>query len=266
MTVDAELHAAAATLTPPLMEVPAFDALLRRRRHRRNGMFVAAFVVAMIATVGLVAGTDHGGSPPHVATGSEGSSVPPVTKAAGSSTVVAPTGAGVTLRIPPGWHEFDAAPLGLSQTVLEVGDADAAVGNWLVTTCAPTNDGTTPPSTSAPVLTGTWILLLEYPTVAADPQQVREPFLPGFGSFPVGDRPLDFTRPEGDSHVTMGCGTALLFDDFFFRDAGRTFLAKLMTTNGSNNLPSARQILNSLRVSPTPTEPTTTTAPSGGTR
>lgn len=178
---------------------------------------------------------------------------------AGWHEVTVPS-AGVSIAVPQEWTQFPAQSTDSAKALVTVGHATEAPGDWLSAACS------TEPSAVATTL-GTWITLYEYPasmsaSTLPDPVYgTSNPALPSRSAVP---RPSDFAGTNDASSGWVGCGNALeasratsnagyAFQDEFFIDAGRVFVARTVTTEPvvtKDLITRSRQILNNLRVTP----------------
>jgi hypothetical protein len=217
-----------------------------RRRRRGIGVVVGALVLA-VATLGVVrAADDEGGSSARIAIGPRQSSEAPE----GWTRVELESG--IRFAMPPAWDVFD------------FGTTPEVVKRISVGTGRPTDESLLSACTTAvgqiPTQPGTWIALWEYPTSSGP--QVTGP--EGGDTLEVVDRPADFatTGVSGscqhagdDEQSALGAG----FEIEAFRDAGRVFVARVVTAypvGGTPDFTEANRVLNTLRISPL--EPTTT--------
>jgi hypothetical protein len=271
MTADVRtlLHtAAAAPSRGP--DVEGARRRARDRRRRRRGLGALAAVVVLALATGAFALGNGGGDRARVAIGPR-QSAPQVPD--GWTTIHAD--GGFTLAVPPGWDEHDFGDTPVAQKRVSVGTS-APGDTSVVTACTATGQNPTVP--------GTWLSIWEYPSSAA----TSEVTLPGGdvgtpgGDGSIPERPADFAdappvngrcpfvgnAPAGD--------LAASFEYFWFRDAGRVFLARTVVAYPPSATPDveaaprlfeARQVLDTLRVEPlvASTSTTPTTAPTTST-
>jgi hypothetical protein len=225
----------------------------RRKRRARTAGALAGAVVIAAAVAGTVAVASGSGSTSlAVRAGSPATSIPD-----GWTRV---TVDGVSLAIPPGWSR--QAPGAVQNEVWVVGSAQRP-GPGAVSACLASS-----PSATVP---GTWVSLYEYPpgsTTLVDPEGA--PIVMN----PVPARPNDFHNGPNVGQGTCSGSTdqspaaaagnpADTFDLFAFTDAGRLFLARVVTLGSAD--PSAarllgRDVLNTLHVDPVAADATTTTS------
>ncbi len=216
------------------------------RRRRRGTVAVAGALVLAVATLGVVRAAADGGSSAQIAIGPRRSSEVPE----GWTRVELESG--IHFAMPPGWDVFD------------FGDTPDAERRVAIGTARPTDRSLLDACTSAagqiPTQPGTWLSLWEYPS-SSGPQVLG----PGGGdTLEVIDRPADFatTGVSGscqyagdDEQSGLGVG----FEIEAFRDAGRVFVARVVTAypmGGNPDFTEANRVLDTLRVSPL--EPATT--------
>jgi hypothetical protein len=223
----------------------------RARRRRRRGLAGAlAAVVVAVATVGVVRGVDDGGSPARVAIGPRQSNKVP------DGWTPVELDSGIRLALPPGWGVYD---FGVTPTATKrVSAGTSPPADTSVMTACGSSSGQVPTSE------GTWLSLWEYPDAT-----VSEVPTPGGGDIlGVNDRPADFRDPSPVSGVCQHVGNAPegefggAFELFAFRDAGRVFVARVVTaypTGATADFSEANDVLNTLRITPLP--PTTTAEP-----
>jgi hypothetical protein len=248
-----ELLVSAAARPTSEPDIAALIGAARLRRRRRIGIALACVVVLAI-TVGVAL----------LATGSKDSltvAVVPRDQAsapAGWTEIVLPE-AGVRLAVPPGWASVQGGGSTNPSALVVVGTASLASGN-VITACSP-NIGQTPDGA------GTWLSLYEYRDAPAGNELV-DPVGISVLPQPIIDRPSDFTTIQGNrgecataSEPAAGPQRTSAFETIAFRDAGRLFFVRIVTTAQPNDpeLRLGHQILNTFRVDAAQTTETTTT-------
>lgn len=231
------------------------------RRRRRRGIATAlGVVVVALASIGLVRAADGGGSSTRVAIGPRQTTDVPE----GWTSVRLETG--IRFAMPPSWDVYDFGATAVAEKRFSIGSARPGDGS-LMAACS-LGVGQTPTQP------GTWVALWEYPAAGSSATLVG----PGDGAvITVADRPADFrsaaaiglTCPYAGGASSGDLGAA--FAMFAFRDAGRVFLARVVTASPTGITPDlalGEQVLNTLRVSPlepATTAPATTTSTSAPT-
>jgi hypothetical protein len=239
----------------------------RRRRHHRTRLVATALVtVVVVAATILLARTDDSANvaiAPH-----EGSA--PTDNPPGATEISASSGT-IHLDLPAGWAQTPGSASTTPSAVLTIG-----------------TDSHGPPNEcmdSPPV--GTWLILYEY-VGYQDGSPLPVPGgggvgIPGNSGFPamhaenLHDRPTDFLNPnffnaniacgKGNTPSPVPQGIASWAADRVFRDGGRVFLARIVTTDQPTAGPEVNPItttafnegltiLNTLRVDPNSTAPT----------
>jgi hypothetical protein len=252
-----ELLVSAAALPTSEPDIAALIGEAKLRRRRRIGLALAC-VVVLATTVGVaLLATDSEDSLTVAVVPRDQTSLP-----AGWTEIVLPE-AGVRLAVPPGWTRVQGGHSTNPSALVVVGTASLASDD-VITSCAP-NVGQT--SNGA----GTWLALYEYPDQPGN--ELVDPV--GLGPLPIIDRPSDFTTVQGrrgecSSVVEPGGGAQMTraYETVAFRDAGRLFFARVVTTAQPNDpeLRLGHQILNTLSVdTPVPdnTDDTDNTASDG---
>jgi hypothetical protein len=114
-----------------------------------------------------------------------------------------------------------------------------------------------------PTEAGSWVTLHEY-VGSPDRGELALPSGDRSDLSTIPDRPADFRAEEPFASCPVdGTGLTASFEELAFRDAGRVFVARIVTAYPSGDAPDlteAQGVLNSLRISPLPTRPTETTA------
>jgi hypothetical protein len=243
------LHETAALPTRgPDLGAARREARARRRRHRGLAGGLGVLVVVG-ATVGAVRIADDGGASTRVAIGPRQSSDVP------DGWTPVEVDPGIRLAIPPGWSSYDFGTSPVAERRIAVGTARPS-GDAVMMAC-------TPELGQLPTETGIWVGLWEYPDLAGS--EVPEPA--GAGDIlGIADRPADFrTREPFSSCPVAATDLTASFAEIAFRDAGRVFVARVVTaypTGDAPDLTEGLQVLNTLRISPletTTTFPATTT-------
>jgi hypothetical protein len=258
MTDVRELLTNAAARPTSELDVDAVLGTARRRRRTRVGIAVGCVVAVAAIAGGLSLRLEN--SSVHVATTprQEASTVP-----AGWTELKLPD-AGLRLAIPPGWTQLeqyappsvppsDGTPT-LSEAVIVGSSGHPRTGE--ISGC--TELGQTP------VVLGTWMSLYEIQGY----QPGSDLVLPAGERLSAGavlDRPVDF-RTVGGTQGSCGSGTSSTgsaatsasFEVVSFRDAGRLFLARIVTTADPNRdgIGVGNQVLNTLVVEPSQTTET----------
>jgi hypothetical protein len=243
----------------------------RRRRRTRVGIAVGCLVAVAAVAGGLALRSD--GGPVQVAAGlrQDASTVPD------GWTELNVRDAGIRLAIPPDWTQLERytpsrpAPIGAVPTT----SGEAVVVGTSSLPRAGVIAACTDVGGRIPDVPGTWLSLFEYEGY----QPGSDILLPLGDGLPVGsiiDRPADFRTLavplrgacNAASGSARGPATSAVFQLVAFRDAGRLFLARVVTTPdpNTNDLGIAAEILNTLRVDPATTETPSTTAVTTPTR
>lgn len=233
----------------PDIERALRSARTHRRRQRGFGGLVAVVVIALV--VGMVTVGGGGGDDPPVAVGlrQTGAQIPE-----GWGTVHADPG--TSLSIPPEWNTYAFGSTDVAATRFSVGTVAPPGPPTVVTACFDTG--------SIPTQAGTWLTVWEYPDATA-----TEIVAPIDGTMTVsGDRPATFTTSQFQVGSCDHAGNlpdrevGASFEQIAFRDAGRLFVARVVTTHPVGETAEfgmANRVLDTLRVEPL--ESATTTSP-----
>jgi hypothetical protein len=223
-----------------------------RRRHRRTRIGIAVGCVAAVAAVagGLALRSEDGSVQVAAGLRQAASTVPD------GWTELNLRDAGIALAIPPGWVQFERrVPAGPGPTEGTTASEAVVVGSAAVTRTGEIS-ACTEVGGQTPDVPGTWVSLYEIHGSQLGTGVVLPTELSGQA---VIDRPADFRTVSG----TRGtCGTSASYEIVAFQDAGRVFLARMVTTDAkATDLGIGAQILNTLRVDPataeTPVAPVT---------
>jgi hypothetical protein len=173
----------------------------RRRRHRGLGALVAVVVLALVG--GTFVATSGGGDDARVAVGSDPSTGIPD----GWTEVHADPG--ITMAIPPGWNLYPGDVSGPGESRVVIG------------TRAPLSNSPSP-CTVAPGIEGSWVRLWEFPSGTAQVSYAGGPPLN------VSPRGSEF---GANTSVSAQSGCYNSTRHYAFTDAGRVFLAEVMSTH-----------------------------------
>ncbi len=222
----------------------------------------------MIAIVGATVGVlrvDRGGSSARVAIGPRQSTDIP------EGWTRVELDSGISFAMPPTWGVFEFGNTPVAERRIAIGSARPA-GDAVMMACA-SGAG------QLPTEAGSWVTLHEY---VGNPGRGELTLPSGDGSdfASIPDRPSDFRAREPFASCPVdGTGLTASFEELAFRDAGRVFVARIVTASPTGDPPDltdGQQVLNSLRISPLPatttavgvapavpsiSAPTTTTAP-----
>jgi hypothetical protein len=234
------------------------NALVRtaRERHRRRVGVMAGAVVAVVAVVVAAIVIAQPSSEVSIRSRPAASSVPE------GWTTVELREKGLSLAIPPEWTRLDA----FADEVVTVGGDDFERTGYL-TACI--GGGVF----QQPATTGTWISIFEYNDIGpgAELELNTGEML---SESAIIDRPADFSTIQ---HLGGGCSSAVIvpstaaggtpsttpptgiFEYVPFRDAGRLFVARIVSRNPGGDRDLAYRVLNTLTVGDPGTAPTPTT-------
>ena len=265
-----ELLSKAAAEPTSELDVGAVVGTARRRRRRtRAGIAVGCVVVVAAVAGGLALRSENSSVTVAAGARQQSSRVPE-----GWTELKVP-GAGLRLAIPPGWTQLERyappsvpAPDGTptAYEAVAVGSADLA-RTGVIAAC--TDQGG-----QIPDVPGTWVSLFEYEGYQPG-WDLALPFGESLSAAAIIDRPADFrtvVRTQGQcpaaSQIAGATAPSRSFTMVAFREAGRLFLARIVTTAdpNANGIGIGAEVLNTLQVDPaqaeTPSTTVVTTPPS----